>query len=408
MTKRLFLSIALFLGFLGVKGQVTVCEHVVLNDGTEYFGYIARQLISEGQIIFSAESEICTTSVKGLNVKATNTSFPVKETVPAMQRWIKRSDIGKNGTIIMSDIINEQNPEKTLRGVIVLKQGAMVKYFHCFDSNQNVVIPYSKISSIQKDAYPVNQISGVVENLKSKNGEKFSGQVTEQLLGKSMTVTGSKKKTFPMNDIAAIVREPKHASMSLIQQSPYEETVTLKDQTQYKGVIKEQSYLQNTVTVFTEGGELVKIPSGKIASIDRRPNPKYRVLLMSGLVYGKVIVNNQSVDYDLPMELGKNVMEIQQDAQPVETDGNPLFVEHEQGSGNKEFRLIQLTAKTKKKLFGKNRTVYSFTLEEMNQPIPPTAEYSADGMIHREYKVPAGDYIVYRPADQKGCWVRVK
>ncbi len=398
------LSIILFVFAAFSAANAIIVQKVILNDGSEYSGYIQQQ-DGYGKITFRSYQAIVNLKNGNNTNSITEANYNISTLSDAWVKWAEANDafvgVGENRSLVLSDISNKS---KTIYKVRVLERGTTIKYLE--QTPNTYSLSWKDIKVIKGEKRKKTALSGINRAYQLKNGQTFEGEYAEETDSTiSLYLKSGVVQSFKMKDVAKCTMLGINPHQDIFQQSELLDIIKTAS-SEIKGIIIEQNYEGKTdkdkyFLVKQENSAIASVKLADIIELRKVENdkyaPKFDVLLKDGEVmlnraaakFAKVNEQNGTLLVD---SLVSKAVVIKQDQQGKAK----LTLEYKSSTGaNVEaYKLVKLTKNVGKK----NVVTYSFSYKDLVDSVlsPASVETSVNYTTKAEYVVDRkGEYVFY-------------
>ncbi len=275
--------------------------------------------------------------------------------------------------------------------------------------NKETTYPLENVLAIDRVLRSEDVISGLNDVIETRDGQVYRGQISKQLLGKSVYLTGAdgEVKIIKNEDIACQRKEKVNAEQSLFEQAPYLDVVVTKDE-KYQGVIVLQDYGSDKEASFlrieNSNGDLHKVEISAITEMQRILNEEYTPL-KDFKVGDEELYFNRNLAALIAYTTDKNGdFKVPLGTLQVPSVGQPLVIETKDTPVNQQGILIRANVDDTKK-----KKALSFGYQDMVlSPIQPASTTSVKQILRKEFQVQPGYYVFFIPQDKKVYACEVK
>lgn len=269
--------------------------------------------------------------------------------------------------------------------------------------------PIDSVRFIHRNTRPLDSAIGLLDIIETSKGT-YEGQVTRHELAKGMMIlTKDNKELFiKKEDIKSYKKKPLKTDVQkpLYEQSPFIETIKLKDGKTYTGVITLQTYSEPFIAVITDkNGENETIKRDDIEFISKERNMDFRNITATPIPDKIVKINGtEVVATQVNLNEKRSLVELILDPNdviettPINTD-EVVTIEMLDTPSHRQTFLVKLQGTKEKMCFG-IKEVINFI-----EPTKSTVDYG--GNICREYKLGKGQYALYCKVDKKCYWFEI-
>lgn len=442
---KLYISIVLSLYYGGVYAESY--EKIVLKNGSEFEGYIAVQHPGK-DVVFIAEKALVyipsefVRSIVNYDLELNSLSTEWQEWAKANQSLLKT--VNKKDYLVLSDLMLQDKKEMESDTIVtqkdsvevipkisvqksfsrdivphkvrILEKGAVVKYLD-FNSN-SYNIDWNEIQTIKRNKRPQTDLTGLVDVIELRSGEKFQGQILEQIPGKQIRLQREDGivEVIDFKQISLQKKVKLNPGQSLFEQSSLMDIILLENGQCIKGIVIEQDYgtdkepSYSLVQTFSK--DIRKVEHKDIAEIRREKNPDYKEKTDVILDEGDLLINRNSTKNAIVEEC-EDLVTILPESEPVifllDSLQQQLIVETHFENGNmaEEVILLHVTPKP----INKKESRLGFTYKEMvtNGVHYINKETSVNGTTRLVYPLTvAGEYVIYANKGRSIILCRIK
>lgn len=262
-------------------------ETVYCKDGSEYSGYISRQIPGNNVTVNAVMAKIV---VRNINVRESRyVRVPLSCLTDVAGRYLKQNKLANGDSV---DVYTVTTDKTTYDEVLVVKRGNDSMTLLSF-ANTSYVLPWSSLKSTSKS--PDNY--QITEEVRLKSGSSIEGVITDQVIGSSLTLKTLKGSCdIKMSDITSISsRIETKDKKELWKKLPLFDSLTMLDGTEYEGYIVSR-FLGTSVTILLRSNNQEKIlPLRNIKVFTKVINPS---VVCSGQVRksGLLLKKNENID----------------------------------------------------------------------------------------------------------------
>ena len=403
----------LLLNLLVLTAGAEPYETVVLKNGSVLEGYISVQHPGKDIIFFAEKATVYipvkqVKSVLEYDIEIETLSDPWKAWVgdnPLLVKTVRGSkflqmtdiilaETAENDTVgLDSAVVRETNTplysnwNVVPRKVRILEKGEVIKYLD-FTPN-SYYLDWKDIQAIKRAPRATTDLTGLIDVVALRTGEKYEGQIIEQIPGERIRLLKNDGIVEVINagQIAFQQKKKLNPNQSLFEQSPLLDVVCIKKD-EDTGIIVEQNYVTET---------------------RKKANPDYKPLTDVIVGKGEILVNRkESAKAVIEKQEGLLIVDTASRATVLSADsiGGMLIVEKQNESSAYRPILLKLVLmKVKGKGF-----CNVFTYEDLvtNGVHPQESVVSVNGTLKLSYAVGKGKYILYDPQGQSGIFLSIE
>ena len=198
------------------------------------------------------------------------------------------------GEIICPDFV--EVPQQ----VCIIERGDILKYVS-FDT-LTFYVPYANVKEIVRPARKMEELSGLIDEIETREGMIVKGKIIRQEVGVSVCLKTENGilEVISNKNILAQRKLPLNGNMSIFEQSQFLDVVRLKDDKEYEGVLIEQNYGSSSIpgyfVILTQDGKSHKKKLSDLKCTVKKLNPEYLNLFDIILDKYEFVVNRQKVD----------------------------------------------------------------------------------------------------------------
>lgn len=268
-------------------------EKVTLKNGSVLEGYLAEQIPGKQFTVQSSNAVVFASEDSLINV--TQQQIELSILPPAWSEWAIKNKLvesDKEGQMINLSTLQFSN--STISNVYVQERGVTIKFV---DLNvRSYVFSWNMLGMTSKILRPANQFSGIVDELVMSNGNRYEGQVTDQIPGKGIKIIfdDGKVQSFNYSDIAQIISKPLNPKMSLWEQSQLLDEVVLKGTGEtVQGIINSRNIGKN-YTFMLKNGQTRVVTASDVAILRKQKNEEYKSAQDRVMEQGEVLINGDA------------------------------------------------------------------------------------------------------------------
>ena len=286
--------------------------------------------------------------------------------------------------------------------------------------SDNQVIPFdtSELLMIRYEEYNPELETGLNDIIKTRQGDIYSGQIIEQVFGKSIKIKTSEGEiTIEAGNILEQRKTKMSSTYSLIEQAPYKTLVKTHQNEEFTGVIIFQYYgneeKPSYLEVYSEDGVSKRINISDISQMRRVPNNEYREVKVFSVKDGKLYFN-QSEASPTPLskqKKGKTIIyyiDENNSAHHATVDGGAgqrLTVEMKESSEFMKYKLMKIGLQKigKKELYAfEEASAYKDNVD------PYTSTIESNNVMKKVYNVEKGMYLFYKQGSDNAFFIEIK
>ena len=258
MKKAALFSMAVILAS-NAFAQIT--DIITLKNENIYGGYISVQE-SNGNITFNADSLVITIDADR----------------------VARKDKGTEGNLTIADLsvkpdsVVKNRILEVYRDALILEEGSRIKFIA--KGPRKVEFKMSDVEQIDKPLPEEGMVFGIVDQLTTKSGTVYTGNIISSEPGKRIKIRQSDGKiiTLDQKDLATQSRLPLEETESILLQTPLLENIyTTRQEKPFEGVLIVEQNLQNgDFTIVDKTGNETTFKRSELKKIERVPNKDYQ------------------------------------------------------------------------------------------------------------------------------------
>lgn len=415
-------------------------DKLILKDGSILEGYISVQrpgkdiiFMAEKATVYIPSSKVLT--IENQDVELTSLSDGWKEWASTNASLVKKmdkkeylvlSDIlfpeidtaeedtivsGSDSTVVSTEVTTEKyiNWNVVPRKVRLLEKGAVIKYLDC--SPNLYYMNWDDIRMIKREKRQNLELSGLVDVIELRSGEKFEGQIIEQVPNKLIRLLKDNGVVEVINtkQIATQRKVKLNKNQSLFEQSPLLDIIRSKDGDEITGILIEQNYGNEKeggyLLIQNERGDIQRKDNRSVSEIRRERNMKYNPLSDVTIEGEEVLINRKKTEEAILNEQEKIlIVDPNSKATVLNADsiGRKLIVELQENKSNGGFILLKLIYMEVKEKGG----FHAFTYEDLvTRGIGPVeTSVSVNKTLKLVYPITKGNYILYKPQEKKAIY----
>lgn len=290
--------------------------------------------------------------------------------------------------------------------VHLVEDGASISFIDV--SNKVCTFKWSDIYSVEFAERDKMALNGILDVVELKNGPIFRGQIIEKVLGDRIRIKDADGmiQSVLNDDISAIKKEGLNPDVPILNQTRY-----LDDVNDNVGLIicQQMDHSSPYIQIKSVYGGEKSISMDKIKTITSVENTNYQPLsdyLIEGdeayfndVKTPSVICKNKKDGYALGQDSIEKIQQIH-----LEGGKNTLGVYMSNSDLNKSAVFIPL-----KNMGNEKEIILSFSKDDILQKsiVAQNQSVSVHNVLHVEYKVSPGYYVLFIPKTQKGYFCRV-
>lgn len=373
-------------------------ERIELENGSEFEGFISEQRPGHSLIISSAKAIVYASEDSLLAVE--HQPVALSTLSQEWNKWATDNQLADSSNYIHLSTVRFKNT--TFSNVYIQERGTTIKFVDC--NKRSYQFPWNQLRMTSKHVRPSNQFSGIVDELVMANGNRFEGQVTDQIPGKEIKIImdNGQVQSFNYKNIEQIISRPLNSKMSIWEQSVLLDEIVLASTGEtVKGIIISRRFGKD-YTLQQKNG-LSKVVNAKDVKILRKQmNPEYKSATDRIMSEGEIIINGDAKNayfFDLKTTETCVIIEEGKASMTIEC-GDTLIVETNIGNSAANItiakaqpRQIEIINEKGKK---EKKVALVATLFDLLQP-----KYNGDRQLtplgHIKYTLPikeSGDYIL--------------
>lgn len=312
----------LLLNLLVLTAGAEPYETVVLKNGSVLEGYISVQHPGKDIIFFAEKATVYipvkqVKSVLEYDIEIETLSDPWKAWVgdnPLLiktvrgSKFLQMTDIilaetAENDTVVLdSAVVRETNTplysnwNVVPRKVCILEKGEVIKYLD-FTPN-SYYLDWKDIQAIKRAPRATTDLTGLIDVVALRTGEKYEGQIIEQIPGERIRLLKNDGIVEVINagQIAFQQKKKLNPNQSLFEQSPLLDVVCIKKD-EDTGIIVEQNYggekEPGYLLIQNERGDILRRNSITVTETRKKANPDYKPLTDVIVGKGEILVNRK-------------------------------------------------------------------------------------------------------------------
>lgn len=300
------------------RGWAQDVETLVLNDGSVLEGYMSVQRVGK-DVTFTANRQVVVLQANCVASIAERT-VEYKKLSDEWKKWVDNNprSLSKDNKLVLSEIKLKVGTSDTIQSegsmntvmlnhlssspynVRVLEKGEQIKYL---DVTPHVyTLSWKDIKCLQRSPRIPLSISGVSEFVILKNGQKYEGEIVEQVPGRTMKLLKADGivEVVDATNISSIKKKKLNDEQTIIEQVPLLETVRTEKE-DYTGVIIEQNFNKgkdgNDLIMELQNGNSVSLNQADVIEICRIKNEHYKPLQDVVLDDTTMLINRNKVSY---------------------------------------------------------------------------------------------------------------
>lgn len=373
-------------------------ERIELKNGSEFEGFISEQrpgqslmISSEKAIVYASEDSLLTVEHQSVALSTLSQEW---------NKWAADNQSADSSNYIKLSTVRFKNT--TFSNVYIKERGTTIKFVDC--NKRSYQYPWSQLRMTSKIIRPSNQFSGIVDELVMTNGNRFEGQVTDQIPGKEIKIImdNGQVQSFSYKNIEQIISRPLNPKMSIWEQSVLLDEVVVESTGEtVKGIILSRS-IGKDYTVIQKNG-LSKVIGAKDVKILRKViNTEYKSATDRIMSEGEIVINDDAKNaYFFNLETTETCVILEEGKASMKMErGDTLIVETNIGNPAANITIAKAQARQIERINEKGRKekkeALVATLMDLLQP-----KYIGDRQItplgHVKYTLPineSGDYIL--------------
>ncbi len=211
-------------------------DQVYTKDGSIYEGFISVQ--DPGKYV-TVKTEVATVFVEEAAISELLLKSVSCEELPVeMQSWM----LDNYPELAEVEIASMKIDGRKHRNVIVLEKGASARWKLLFFESDVYELPWNTLLKTTKTRYAIRQSAGIRDIVVLKDGNRFEGQVLEQIIGKELRIRTLDNRVHNVNfgNIQSISSEKIDPNSSILMQAPLWDCVVLYNGTSITGFITER------------------------------------------------------------------------------------------------------------------------------------------------------------------------
>lgn len=285
--------------------------------------------------------------------------------------------------------------------------------------SDNQVIPFdlNELLMIKYEAHNPKVITGLNDEIKTRDGKVYFGQISEQMFGKRIKIQTDEEEEIIEADNILEQRKIKMSSdYTLIEQAPYKTLIKTCRDEEYTGIIVYQFYGNEDnpsyLELSSEDGVSKRIDISDITQMRRITNTEYREIKAFSIEDGKVYFNQIAIN---PINLAKQkkgkrityYIEENNIANHYIIDGGigQLKVEMKESTEYAKYKLMKINLMK----IGKNN-LYAYEEEFVYNNIidPYTSTIDNDKVMCKIFNVGKGMFLFYKQGSNKAFFIEIK
>ena len=434
MKRGIFILVTML--FACISMQANSFERLFLKNGTMLEGHIKKQTLGES-ITFRIVRTDITVDSQWISDE-TEEEVDTNKLDDVWKQWFKESGTPKpaNGTISLTKLrmadkttierYRAKNEADSLKMVFVSRvfdedksyrvevkeKGKNVRFVDV--TPREYTFQLSEIRSIMFDERDPRAINGIVDVIETTAGNKYKGQIIENILGESIRLKTTKGfvQEIQVKDISKISKEKLNKQIPIVKQAPYLDCIN-----DDKGIITLQyfgkSESEDYMVITDINDEEHRISSSDVKEIGRMANEDYEELNDIEIKKGELYVNRVRV-YPVSLQKDKKGMYTLDEKKSKDIKDIKLESGHEEIAiemANTVDSQSLILFPVKEKVSGKEHS-YTFvtditTLFDKKVSLK-SQQVSASNNLRLTYKVRRGTTYVFYKAGEEFFFFKVK
>lgn len=270
--------------------------------------------------------------------------------------------------------------------------------------DNEITYQLSDILAIERIKRSADELSGIDDVIETRAGKVYKGQITKQLLGKSVYLFQDNEVIQIINnaDIACQKKEKFNQEQDIFEQTPFLDVVTTADKT-YKGLIILQDYgseqESSYLCVLDEEGTENKVEISDITEMQRIDNVRYAPIREFQIGEDQVGFNRTLTDCtSYTTDKNSNFIILREKMQtPPVVLGGRLVLETLDTPENRQGILVRATSQKS----GKKEALLFSYMDMVTSPVQPEETLTFKKILRRDYQVVPGFYVFFLPQNKK-------
>lgn len=433
--KKIFIAVIMLAISMQVFALSEVYDKIILKDGSVVEGHIVSQIPGKNITFATVQSVVdvpqqAIPEVVAIQKKVSDIETQWHHFFSEHPEFIKNK--GNTGVVTLSkfqiydakdDSIAVDSMEYTLSSLqklFLAKMSNHMIYIYAYDNMYRLydltaadyLFELGDVKIIER----INTIDGLVDVIQTRDGKIFRGQITKQILGKSVYMLLDKTKQVEIIDIKDIAKQCKETlnqNQNIVEKVPFLDVVITADNKTYRGVNILQNYgnadQTSYLVIHTSYGNDETVEIRNVRQLLHVKNDAYKpqqslsisspddVYICRQIVEpirtrktknGVFIVKKQESDKYLTLSMGDI--------------GGTLEIEMQNTKGNDKAILLPVSANQLKE--------YVFTYENLlKDEVAPTSSVINNGNICKKFSAVANQtYILFHPESETVRLIEVK
>lgn len=294
-------------------------EQVVCTDNSVYEGFISEQ---KSGVSMSVYAEKATIVVDASQIRTVmEETFAVSELPSEWQQWVKENLPEDTKTVALESFSCGTD---TYNRVYVTERGSYVTFVDL--TKREYQIPWTNVLCTKKTLRAENEFSGVNDVIITKDGDKYEGQITEQVIGKFVKLRTKEGKLISINpaELKSLHVEKINLKTSLFSQVRLLDIITV-DGKAVEGCITSREFGKNLLLTMKDG-RVKEFPLSEVSIYAKRLNPDYVSLTDRVIDMDAFYMNGELTELDTLVK--KDIGYILQDSiTVVRKTGDKIMVE---------------------------------------------------------------------------------
>lgn len=304
-------------------------ETVILKDGSRLNGYVNTQCPGKFMIVTAHSYEVSIPTEMVWTID--NTSVPLSEVNGAWLDWAENNQsllrningkkylnmstltLKNEGKVLKQNLaaycLKDTMPKDSVAvpeyiyvpdPVFIIERGDNIKYVSM--DTADFYVPYSNVKEIQRPTRMVEELTGLLDLIETRDGTILKGKIVRQEIGVSVSLETESGLLEVISNKNLLIQKklPLDEDIPMFEQSPLLDVVVMKDGQEYEGILIEQHFGDTDTPAYfiikAQNDRLYKKRLADLKCTIKKENPKYKSIMDILLEKYEFVINRQKVN----------------------------------------------------------------------------------------------------------------